>query len=126
MKNWGMNMTDDAKRDDRLENLFAAARSAPPEPSGALMARVMRAAQTEMRMRAAPVRDSVFARVLAVIGGWGGVGGLATAACAGLWIGFAGNVAPEGLAYGLADPSGASVELLPEAEVSAFLDGSEG
>lgn len=119
-------MTDNAKGEDRLESLFVAARSAAPEPSDALMARVMAAAQAEIRMRATPARDPLMARILAAIGGWGGIGGLATAACAGLWIGFVGGVGLDGLTSGLTGTNAASVELLPEAEVSAFLDGSEG
>lgn len=107
--------------DDGLDALFAAARASPPEPSPALMARVLAeadAAQASMRRPqagAASPRGTGFARRLAeafgLIGGWGGLGGLATAAVAGLSLGLAGLVLPAGIFPSAADAE--TVDLLP-------------
>lgn len=101
-----MVMTDkhanDRLDDLALEAFFAAGREAAPEPGVAFLARI--AAQGEAvqaeRMSAAlapPVRrdgaprGGLFAALAAAVGGWGAFGGMATAALAGLWIGFAGS-----------------------------------
>ncbi|HEY0213237.1 MAG TPA: hypothetical protein VGC40_06585 [Paenirhodobacter sp.] len=79
-------MTEDRTDDSLLEPFFAAARAAPPLPEARFMAELARA----------PVRSSFLARCrgwvsagFGVLGAWG-VGGLVTAAVAGLWLGFAG------------------------------------
>lgn len=74
------------ERDDmNLDDLLADA--AHPEPSDALMSRVLADALNEQPMptaRQKPDRWGVFAD----LGGWFGVSGLAAATCAGFLIGF--------------------------------------
>ncbi|MEP2642724.1 hypothetical protein [Roseobacter sp.] len=78
----------------RVDRLLRAAASAPPAVPDHLMARVLADAQSvQMPPRAVP-RVSFRARLADLFGGWQGMGGLATAACAGLWIGWS---APAGL-----------------------------
>nr|WP_319247053.1 hypothetical protein [uncultured Celeribacter sp.] len=95
-------MTDhDKKRDAApddlaLEALFAEAREAAPIPSGDLLARIMADAETERAARfgekqppqPAPSRHPVIAAMVAALGGWRSVAGLATAGVAGLAIGL--------------------------------------
>lgn len=111
-------MADDDQNDKALEAFFAAGRGHAPAPSESLLARVLADAEAEMARpvpamaaaRPAP-RPGLLASVAAALGGWAGLGGLATATAAGVWIGFA----------GLADPLDAtglfaqdlSVELMP-------------
>ena len=92
--------TSDRESDTALEALFQAARSAPPDPSDALMARVLADGlreQTAQRPVAAPWRASPggwragIATVLDGLGGWRSVAGLATAGLTGVWIGFTGT-----------------------------------
>ncbi len=90
---WGMAMTEtDRETEKRLEALFAQARSEPEEPDAALMVRVLGDAFAEQAAIAVP--DDRMTRVRrgwglwAALGGWPAMGGLATAAVAGLWIGF--------------------------------------
>lgn len=76
-----------------LDRLFADARTALPEPGAALLARVLTdaGAAQDARARAPARRGAVWRTVqaaVAVVGGWGGVGGMVTAAVAGVWIGF--------------------------------------
>jgi len=82
--------------EDTLNALLAQAARDGPEPSIGLLTRIMAdadtvAAETEQAPRAAP-KVQVIARwrlVLAAIGGWPALAGLATAAVAGLWLGVA-------------------------------------
>ncbi len=121
-------------RDDiGLEDHFAAARGTAPAPSGALMARVLADAEAAMPRAAAPPlgsgpRPRNLPAWLGAFGGWGGIGGLATAAAAGLWFGYAGLTDPASLAAGLIDGATAqeATELLPGGEVAALLAGWEG
>lgn len=117
-------MTNDRSPPDLLEDFFVQARSCPPEPDPALMAQILQAGLAH-QPRPAPgrarQRRGVFAQVLAVLGGWQTLGGMATAAAAGVWIGFAGLDRLGDLAgFDLAAPSEA-MNLLPEGEVVAFL-----
>ncbi|MRH19502.1 dihydroorotate dehydrogenase [Rhodovulum strictum] len=82
--------------DTELEALFSAARTDRPEPSAALLARVMADAMAEAEARAAPApaprarpTRGGLARILGLIGGWPAMGGLATAGLMGVWIGYA-------------------------------------
>lgn len=95
-----MAMTDMHKDDKGLEAFFAAARAAAPEPGSDFLARI--AAQGEAvqaeRLSAAMApprgrraRMGIWATLAAAVGGWSAFGGMATAALAGLWIGFAGS-----------------------------------
>ena len=84
-----------SERDDmaELDAAFAAARDAQPEPSDALMARIMADAAAVQAGRVAAVRPSARrarrgAKVLALLGGWPALGGLVTATVAGVWLGL--------------------------------------
>lgn len=118
--------TEAMTQEDRLEDLFAAARAAPPVPSEALMARVMAEALAEQPRpagRVAPAtRPRLLARMVWALGGSGVLAGMGTAAAAGLYIGF---VQPSGLAGLHEAVLGVpleTVELVPS--VGAFLDGN--
>lgn len=90
-----------------LEVFFTAARQAPPAASPEFLARVLTDAQTAFDARpqaTAATRPEPhrlaqqtrslprpLATLFGLIGGWRGMGGLVTAAAAGLWIGFAGS-----------------------------------
>lgn len=90
--------------DDRLESFFAAARDAAPVPGAGLLVRVLAGAEAVQGAGVAPQvgrpkRGQGWAAVIAgavasVIGdapgGWRGLGGMAAAALAGVWIGYAG------------------------------------
>ena len=84
------NMTDT----ELLEDLFVDARSDPfAQPSDALMQRIETDASglivaPDVLARTAPKRRGLFATLLAAIGGWSALGGLATATIAGIGIGF--------------------------------------
>ena len=89
-----MTETPDQRAEEaELDALFAAARAHPPVPPEALMARVADAAAAEAAARptAAPValRPRGLRMVVAGLGGWPGLAGLATAAAAGIVIGVA-------------------------------------
>lgn len=80
-------------RDDDLELFFEAGRADAPVPSQELMARIMADAEANMPpaapvVQAAP-KAGLFAGLLAAIGGWPAMAGLATATVAGIWIGYA-------------------------------------
>jgi ferric-dicitrate binding protein FerR (iron transport regulator) len=84
-------------RDDTamLEAGFASLRAQAPEPSEALVARVLRdAAAVQAGQRAQPAKRQAYRRpMLAALRAWLSAGmpaaGMATAALFGLWIGFA-------------------------------------
>ena len=85
-----------------LNDLFAQARAAEPMPDAALLARIMTdAVQTDQDRRPTALAlwrpaqaNGWFAALLANMGGWPAVGGLAMATVTGLWIGVA---APDSL-----------------------------
>ena len=72
--------------DDMLEDLFDAARKAPPAMPDGLMDRI----EAEGRARQPQGRADHWRGWLAGIGGLAGLGGLVTATLAGVWIGVAG------------------------------------
>jgi hypothetical protein len=117
-----MNMADKDLGEHDLDLFFAAARDRAPLPSGTLMARVLDAAEAEARpaMRdlpmPAPVRRGMIASLMSAIGGWAGVGGLATAVGAGVWIGVAGLADPVTVTGDLFGPAPLTVELMPGAD----------
>ncbi|MEX0287356.1 MAG: hypothetical protein AB3N23_22340 [Paracoccaceae bacterium] len=84
-------MTDKRDTFETLDELFAEARD--PEPSDQLIDRVLADAaevQAGFEDEALPFHaPSLFAQVREALGGWAGLGGLATACAAGLWIGIA-------------------------------------
>ena len=86
--------------DSELDLLFEAARDVGPLPSPDLLARVLaeaEALQPRPPELAAPVPPQgaravsagLVGGLLAAIGGWAAVAGLATATLAGVWIGYA-------------------------------------
>jgi len=79
-------MTD--PNDDMLDDLFAEARKVAPEPSDALVARVLADAASAQRAAAAP-KPTLVDRLLDMIGGWPAAGGMVAATLGGLWIGVA-------------------------------------
>lgn len=102
-----------------LEALFGAARaSAGSAPDPALMARI-EADALRLLPRPAPVARPGWglAGLLDAVGGWPALGGLATAAAAGFWLGFA---SPEQLDVWMADSADAAL-LLP-ADYAGDLD----
>lgn len=94
--------------DRMLEPFFAEARGQSPEPSPDLLARVLADAAAVQVAAAAAQRPAAWAGrrgpswrgLLDLLGGWGGLGGLAAAGVTGLWIGVTGTGA-------LGDASGA-------------------
>lgn len=117
--------------DDDLDGLFAEARADSPAPSPALMARILAdAAAVQPRPAAAPPRRAVprfgLGAVLAALGGFGSLAGLASAAVAGLWIGLAPPAAVDDLAASLwpVDDVGDSIELFPDLE--GMIDDADG
>lgn len=113
-----MAMREMDPEDTALEALFAAARADASQPSASLVARVMADADTVLMELAAPAASPVAARrtspaatkraapgfaasgfaarLFAGLGGWGGISGLVTASCAGLWLGMQGADGPMG------------------------------
>ncbi|OYX42261.1 MAG: hypothetical protein B7Z02_12605 [Rhodobacterales bacterium 32-67-9] len=131
-----MAMTDPDRDDEFLEGFFRAARDARPEPSEALMARILADAEAEMPRAPEPMPVTrpagggagTLSWIAAAVGGWRGIGGLATATVAGLWLGYAGGADAGFLSGGIwpADEAAATVELMPGAEVFALATGWEG
>lgn len=81
-----------------LDTFFAAGRAAAPEPSDALMARIMADAAAVQAAAATPApaettrgrdRFGLLGAFMAALGGWPAMAGLASAAVAGIWIGAA-------------------------------------
>jgi hypothetical protein len=111
-------MAEDDLNDKALEAFFAAGREHAPVASERLLARVLADAEAEMvrpsvvvAARRPVARPGFLRAAIGSIGGWAGLGGLATATAAGVWIGFAGLVDPLD-ASGLITPS-LSVDLMP-------------
>lgn len=87
-----MTMTDE--KGDMLDDLFAVARMQTPQPTDALMARVLADAAGGPAPQRAVSRPGLWAQLCQALGGWPAVGGLAAATVAGIWIGIA---PPDGL-----------------------------
>lgn len=126
-------MTDPAKdplgKDD-LEDFFGAARRLAPDPSDALMARVLADALAVQgaAVRHVPARPGLLAQLRDALGGWPAIGGLATAGVMGLAIGIG---APAGLgdltAALLGQPADSYlVDLAPELDFDIAMDLNEG
>lgn len=100
-----MSMTErkDEGEDAFLETYFEAGRSAAPEPPTDLMVRI--AAAAELAPASVPRRRGRLS-IAAVLGGWPGIAGLATATAAGVFLGVA---APQML--DLVVPGGSGVDL---------------
>lgn len=89
-----------------LDELFAEAREQTPMAGDAFLARIEAdAAAVAARWADRPVhprrRGPLRAFVAALAGGWAGLGGLAVATAAGLWIGLAPPTVVQELAPGL-------------------------
>lgn len=121
-----MAKTDKTMLDDAaLDAFFEAGRAHAPEPGADLMARIMADAEAEIDARAvsatgpAPTRAArpgFLAALAAAIGGWPAVASMATAAVAGVWIGFAAPDQVNSVAGGLLPASGVSTETVNELE----------
>lgn len=124
-------MTGEPQHDD-LDALFATARAATPAPGADLMARVMADAQAVDAARRAPARRrrglgliDLWRAFAAAFGGAGLVAGMATAAAAGLWIGFAAPAPVAALAPALlGQETAADLDLIPD--ILALLDPADG
>ena len=80
--------------DDMLDDLFAAARNdSRATPSPDLLARVLSEAEglqvAEPVPSAPPLRPSLWAALVAAVGGWPALSGVAMAGVAGVWLGVA-------------------------------------
>lgn len=124
-------MAENDLNDRDLDGFLAAARKHAPAPSAALMARVLADAEAAMAPPARPAsvgrlaaRGHPLRAILSALGGWAGIGGLATAAGAGVWIGIAGIADPVTLADGLFGSQALSVELMPTAETFDMASGT--
>ncbi|NVK46569.1 MAG: hypothetical protein HWE33_09725 [Rhodobacteraceae bacterium] len=107
--------------DRSLDALFADAREATPLPSGDLMARVLADAEGVIAIREAQEaariealrpksRHPIVAAMVAALGGWRAVAGLATAGVAGLAIGLGAPTTVTALATGSYADSATSYE----------------
>lgn len=105
-----------------LDGLFAAARAAPPPMPPALAARML--ADADRALGARRPRPAVApgwrTQLGEALGGWFGLGGLATACVVGIWIGFA---PPAGLPdpVGLWEQDRAEVDLFDHTELALAL-----
>lgn len=81
-----MKMSDE---DRDLEHLFQAARQEAPALPEALTQRILADAAAQQPDAALPVRLGWRDWVEDFLGGWVGLGGLAAASAAGIWLGFA-------------------------------------
>lgn len=90
-------MTDAKQAMDDLDQLLDNVARAPvPEVSPTLEARLMH--EAERLMPSVRVERAGWLRVLRGLGGWPAMGGMATAAAAGVWIGFSAPGLLDGLA----------------------------
>lgn len=104
-----MSKTDKTMLDDAaLEAFFEAGRAHAPEPGPDLMARILADAGAEIDARDATLaaarrrrRPGLWAGLVAAIGGWPALASMATAAVAGVWLGFASPAALTSVAGGL-------------------------
>lgn len=98
--------------DERLDEALNLARAEAARPApGALMARIEADALAHLPAKAArPRRRSAIGALLAQIGGWPALGGLATAGAIGLWLGIAPPAAVGGNG-GWLDPAGDDIAL---------------
>ncbi|MEZ5685282.1 MAG: dihydroorotate dehydrogenase [Paracoccaceae bacterium] len=115
------------EHETELERFFAAAKAEAPMPSGDFMARVLAGAEAVQAGfaapqpgRAAPPRPGVWAVLNGLFGGALGMGGMATAALAGLWIGFAGVENLTGYWPGAASADLGTLELMPGEELAVL------
>lgn len=85
---------DDMPADDILDGFFEAARQQQPQIPEGVVARILADADREqahhLNRSVIPVRSkrSFFGDVVAALGGWPSLAGLAAATLAGVWIGY--------------------------------------
>jgi hypothetical protein len=98
-----MSDLDKTLDDETLDGFFDAARAQAPPPSDALLARIDASASREAIIPAAPATSTAPAvrGFFAALGGWPVMAGLATAAIAGVWIGYS---SPSLAGLGVEDP----------------------
>ncbi|MEL6100851.1 MAG: hypothetical protein AAFY74_11290 [Pseudomonadota bacterium] len=78
-----------------IEALLDSLAESGPEPSDALVARVMEDALARQSQVWQPrQRDGFLSQLFSALGGWGGLGGLVAATCAGVYVGVS---PPDGL-----------------------------
>ena len=82
-------MADKKLTELELDALFEAASPNQPVPDEAWLARVARDAESEIRRRARQKPPTFWQQISGALGGWQGLGGMAVACGAGLWIGIA-------------------------------------
>lgn len=129
-----MTASDDDMR--ALDAAFAASRRHAPDPSPALMARIVADAEAEAgraaarsgageRHAAVSGARALLRRAAAAVGGWSALGGLVAAGAAGLWLGVAPPPALDSLAVLI--ENGAATGVYDVADlVPAFPDLAEG
>ncbi len=85
-------MTDNKNNMVELDALLAGLRAQTPSVPDALIARITQQAEIEqkafMTAPAKTTRRGVLRQFIQALGGWPALGGLATAACAGIWLGI--------------------------------------
>ncbi len=113
-----MAMSDERDLDALLDPFFAAARRTAPEARPDFLAAVLAQADAAL-VRPAPVRRQGRAwRILSALGGWGTIGGMATAAAFGLWIGFVGS--EQVLGFASLDTAEATSSVLTDSDILAL------
>lgn len=131
-----MAMTD--RKDDfaQLEGFFEAARTAAPEPSEALRARILSDAEAARPQPARPVRASAPARgrsggfwrlFIPALGGPGVMAGFVGATLAGAWLGFVQPAPIAGLAQQVTGQATTleQVDLLPSFDTYLTADSGD-
>ncbi|MCB1358498.1 MAG: dihydroorotate dehydrogenase [Maritimibacter sp.] len=131
-----MSKTDKTMLDDAgLEAFFAAGRTHAPEPGADLMARILADAGAEIDARDATLaaarrrrRPGLWAGLVAAIGGWPALASMATAAVAGVWLGFASPAMLSSVTGGLLPTTGTGSETGSETayELEDLLPGYDG
>ena len=83
-------MNDDKLTEEELDALFHAAQQDPGAPPAEWLARVVADAERELSEPSAFIAPpSLWMQLVSALGGRPGLGGMALAGAAGLWIGFA-------------------------------------
>ncbi|MDF1669216.1 MAG: hypothetical protein P1U83_06350 [Roseovarius sp.] len=85
-------MTDNKNNMVELDALLAEVRADTPVPPDGLIARITEQASVEqkafMKPPAKATRPGVLGQFIQALGGWPALSGLATATCAGVWLGI--------------------------------------
>ncbi|WP_371169086.1 hypothetical protein [Aliiroseovarius sp. 2305UL8-7] len=100
---------NNVSHDQELDALFDAMKAQQPEPSEALVSAILRDAEAEQtgaqqhghEKPPSKPHVGIWTKLVASIGGWPAVAGMATATVAGIWIGFAAPTELETLSGGL-------------------------